>query len=178
MKEIVRFLDKTAYEKKKKKIKNHYTGTNWDGDRWYYHKEVSKIAEKLDIDSPSDVLELGSLGMQIVENSDTMDYDKHWKMQGIESTYNWDVRETPWPVEDNRYKLLISLRVWQHLGEYQEIALKEAMRISEYVLLVIPFTYPNNKGMTKDMIESMIKPNILLKYKELKNNGLYLIKRK
>lgn len=134
-----------------------YEGGHWTPEtidqRWEYHSRVVELVKSLNISSPSSVLEMGTMGISCVDNSDTIDYLERWDFPGKEPTYVHDSRVTPWPIKDKQYEVFIALRVFQHLTPSQKEATKEAMRIARKVIIAVPDFYKNkeiagSKGIT------------------------------
>lgn len=171
---MINYLDKETYLAKVKDARKLYKGTNWNSSRWHYHGVTVELAKKVEISKPSDVLELGSLGVQFIEGSDTMDYDKHWNLEGWQPTIQHDARDIPWPIMKGEYKLFIASRVWQHLGDKQEAAFHEAKRIAENLLLVIPLVYGKGGAVSLDQIVEWNGGNPVV-YDRAGNNGIYLL---
>lgn len=171
---MIKYLSKESYLKKVDMAKELYDGRNWNSSRWHYHNAAVQLVKEIKIQKASDVLELGCLGVQLVEGSNTMDYTEHWNLRGWKPTITHDAREIPWPIMKAEYKLFISLRVWQHLGDMQEAAFKEAKRISGNLVLVIPFEYKNGYGVSPEQIFKW-NGGPPIKFIEKGRNGIYLI---
>jgi hypothetical protein len=118
---------------------SHWTNAK---DRWRYHKKAIELLQEIGPQNPSDVLELGTMGASLVNGSDTMDFNSKWMERGYAPTIFHDARNIPWPIEDNRYQVLVALRVYQHLVPSQKEAFKEARRIARNVIIVVPDKYP------------------------------------
>jgi hypothetical protein len=132
-------------------------GGHWTKDmaetRWDYHHRVKKIVKSLRPTSPKTILEIGTVGISIVEGSDTLDYLDRWDFPGKNPTFIHDARKSPWPILDKQYKILIATRVFQHLAPNQKDAFFESLRVSSNVILVVPESYknpvlPNSQGIT------------------------------
>ncbi len=114
--------------------------------RWPYHQQVIELIQSMNLESPKDILEVGTMGAQIVKGSDTIDMPKRNLL--AEPTYRYDIRKTPWAfLKDKQYKLLVSLRVWQHLEWEQPGCFREARRVSENTIILVPETYKNGCGI-------------------------------
>ena len=134
-----------------------YEGKHWTlntiEQRWEYHSRVVELIKFLNISSPSNVLEMGTMGVSCVDGSDTIDYMERWNFPGKKPTYIHDARVTPWPIKDKQYDLFVALRVFQHLTPFQREATIEAMRIARKVIVAVPDVYknkelPDAKGIT------------------------------
>jgi hypothetical protein len=125
------------------KLDGYYKG------RWAYFEKIVGLINKLDFNS---VLELGPYRKPMVQGSDQMDIGK--ARPGL--TYRHDATVTPWPMEDKKYDLFIALQVWEHLGDKQQEAFKEVMRISRKAILSFPLNWncpgDMHHGITEDMI--------------------------
>jgi hypothetical protein len=83
-----------------------------------------------------------------------MDYTEAWNFENFVPTYLYDARKTPWPFKDKQYDLFIALRVFQHLFPKQKEAFLEAKRIAKNIIIVVPETYRDNRGIpTEKFIE-------------------------
>lgn len=132
-------------------------------ERWPYHRAAVDLARNnVRLDSARQVLEAGSIGAQIVTDSDTLDVQNNlWRCVDA-PTYEHDMRRLPWPIQDARYKLFVALRVWQHLWPVQREAIDEAFRIAEYVLVGAPETYYQDRGIRRETILEWEKAHTLL----------------
>jgi len=149
-------------------------GGHWTLDsiqqRWIYHYRVVDLIKSLNINDASKVLEMGTMGVQCVINSHTIDYAERWDFPGKKPNYLHDARKTPWPIESKKYDLFIALRVYQHLTPSQKECVQEAMRIAKKVIIITPDTYdnevtPNSKGITySDFVHYLngIHPNLYI----------------
>jgi len=125
-------------------------GGHWNKDnmelRWRYHGQAIEIAKTLGIDSPERVLEIGTMGISLVNDSHTLDYAEKWNFPGKHPTYLHDARQIPWPIPDKSYDLVVALRVFQHLTPVQQACFLEAKRVAKRVLLVCPETYERQQN--------------------------------
>ncbi len=120
-------------------------------DRWPYHAKAIELLRGLDLESPSDVLEIGTYGASLVKGSDTLDIgSSKARVQGeYKLTMTHDLRIIPWPIS-RKYKALVALRVWHHLMPMQREAFNEAKRIAENIIIVCPEeTYRHRIGITR-----------------------------
>jgi hypothetical protein len=122
--------------------------------RWAYHAKAIEIAKKLSLSHPrmnaGKVLEIGSFGAQIVIGSDTMDLQSdEWKTPVFSPTYSHDARVLPWPIESEKYLLLVALRLWHHLAPVQEQCFREAKRVALNVLIECPEKEIVGQGITR-----------------------------
>jgi hypothetical protein len=64
-------------------------GTHWKNykKRWKYFKKSINIVKSLDIESPKEILEIGTMGAPVVIGCDTLDYAKRWDFKGKNPTY-------------------------------------------------------------------------------------------
>lgn len=131
--------------------KNDDTGY-WKNDRaldmrWDYMQKCIDIVSKLNIGQPWQILEIGSNGADIVKGSHIM--DKLWRDTYKKCPkYVWDATHTPWPVKDNKYKLIIANRVFHHLIPRQKEAFLECKRCARNLIIVMPYrTKPENKSV-------------------------------
>ncbi|AIJ44657.1 hypothetical protein O987_02345 [Comamonas testosteroni TK102] len=106
-------------------------------NRWEYHEKSIQILKSLQISNPDEVLEIGTVGMQLLPGSETMDIEGYWNYEGKNPTYLHDARKTPWPPE-KKYKAIVALRVFQYLAPFQDIAFNEAKKLGENLIIVTP----------------------------------------
>jgi hypothetical protein len=150
-KRAIQYLDFAAFERNA--LDN--PGDHWTGsykNRWKYYSRAVEIAKTLDINNPSDVLEMGTMGVSIVRNCLSIDYDKKWDFTGKKPTYLHDARAIPWPIPTKKFKLFVALRVFHHLAPNQKECFLEAKRIAENVLIVVPNEYPHKGAITLDQL--------------------------
>lgn len=100
--------------------------------RWNYFKEVINIVKR---ENPKSVLELGSYKLSIVKGCDTMDVLKE-----VKPTYCQNAEKTPWNIK-KYYDMFIGLQVWEHLGNKQQEAFKEVMKIADKAILSFPYLW-------------------------------------
>jgi len=107
--------------------------------RWGYHELAIEMLKELNLTKPSSVLEIGCFGAQIVPQSHTMELPgSPWQIGGYKPRTLHDARLFPWPFKDNRFEVVVALRVWHHLAPTQKQAFLEAKRIGKYVLIACP----------------------------------------
>lgn len=92
--------------------------------------------------TPSDVLEVGPYRLPLVPGCDVLDNADH----GIPVTYKHDGSQTPWPISNKRYRLLVALQVWEHFQGRQQAAWREARRVADWVVLSVPYEWPDGTG--------------------------------
>ncbi len=120
-------------------------------ERWAYHEAAIGIVNALNLSRPKRVLEIGAFGAGIVIGSDRMDLpDGSWNLPGDIRTILHDARDIPWPIADNRYDLLIALRVWHHLAPVQESCFTEAKRIAKNIIIACPEQEVVGIGIKRD----------------------------
>jgi hypothetical protein len=172
----INFLTKEQFFEIAEKI----SGNHWKHleGRWYYHNKAIETLKCLDINLPENVLEMGTVGMQLVENSHTIDFDEHWNFPGKNPTYNHNAKITPWPIENKKYDVFVALRVFQHLQPKQKEAFLEAKRIAKHIILCIPIKSNDDISFTKPLgitLEQLIEwnngilPNKIIETKEWGN---------
>ncbi len=57
--------------------------------------------------------------------------------QGVR--YKHDITNTPWPIDDKAYDVLIACQVWEHLRRNEAEAFCEARRVARTVILTFPW---------------------------------------
>ena len=115
-------------------LARQYKSINWDraNQRWPYHKYVIDLLIPM---NPKTILEAGSMGIKLCEQSETIDYSESGWEAFYTPTYNHDLKELPWPV--NRYDIFVALRVFHHLTDKPREYLDEMKRISKYTILAL-----------------------------------------
>lgn len=164
------FPDYDSFSEKTKGIKQGHWVSQPVQSRWDYHSRVINLIKSLDIDDPSRVLEMGTVGVQCVIGSHTIDFAEAWNYPGKSPNYMHDARQIPWPIQDKQYDLFVALRVFQHLAPKQKECVQEAMRIADKVIIVSPLQYnielyPNSKGINySDFVGYLdgIHPNLFI----------------
>ena len=127
--------------------KSEFVGKYW-GKRWeLYLKCVADYVKGL---NPERVLEIGTNGMSLCLEADTMDITGN-------PTFLHDATK-PFPVDNKQYDLVIATQVWEHLGTGQREAFKEVMRVSGAAILSFPYLWRNKKnkvhyGIDKNKID-------------------------
>jgi hypothetical protein len=150
---MVTYLSFEEYAQRTKQLGGAHWKAGMLAKRWDYHRKAVDILRALNLQSPTQVLEMGTMGVTLVNGSDTIDYTKGWSYQGKNPTYVHDARVLPWPIQAKRYKVFVALRVFQHLVPRQAECLREAMRIADHVIIVVPHSYShrtlhNSHGMS------------------------------
>lgn len=120
-------------------------GEHWKNfqNRWLYHKISVQIIKYLEIQNNKKILEIGTMGMQLISGSVTMDYNAtknnaSWFIDGFKPDILHDARNCPYPFAYKEFDLVVALRVFHHLKPYQKEALKELKRIANNILIVTP----------------------------------------
>jgi len=103
--------------------------------RWEYM--LVTMAWLQDI-QPTTILEAGTNGLTVCEDSDTIGLGKADTIH--------DLRCTPWPFEDKQYDVFIALQVWEHLTYKQESAFTEASRIAKHIIMSFPYMWDYANG--------------------------------
>lgn len=142
------FITKQRYLSDLKALDDKY----WKNaeDRWTYHEATAELARGVGLASPDDVLEMGTMGVKIVNGSHTMDHSWVWNKLTGQPTYQHDAREFPWPIKDKQYKLFIALRVFHHLYPCQRECFLEAARIASNIIIVVPEKFDDRRKEFKD----------------------------
>lgn len=109
--------------------------------RWVYHEAAVSVLRGIGLTRPAEVLEMGTMGVNVVPGSDTIDYAEKWNPRGIRPTFLHDARNLPWPVGDGAYGAFVALRVFHHLHPVQRACFLQARRIARNVVIVVPEVY-------------------------------------
>lgn len=133
----INYLDKEKFYKLANSIKSGHWKSQPLELRWSYHSRALEVLKSIGIEKPSDVLEIGTVGVQLIANSDTLDQDIYWNYEGKEPTFTHDARDIPWPIQ-RKYKAIVALRVFQYLVPKQKEAFLEAKRLTENLIIVVP----------------------------------------
>jgi hypothetical protein len=134
----IRYLDEGRYLAATSGRRGHWKNA---GARWDYHKTASDLVRMARPPSARDVLEMGTMGVQVVEGSDTIDYAEKWNHAGPDPTFLHDARQLPWPIASKRYHVFVALRVFHHLWPKQRECFLEARRIARHIVMVVPDKY-------------------------------------
>ena len=120
--------------------------------RWIYHSRVIEILQEAAISSPDRILEVGTMGTQLVTGSHSLDFDEKWNFEGNNPTYWHDLRKVPWPIPDKQYDWVVAMRVFHHLYPMQAECFREARRIAKNVVIIVPAVAPqkadSDRGIT------------------------------
>lgn len=172
------YLSREEYFQRTKELRGGHWTENSLLPRWDYHEKTIKLVKSLKLKEARSVLEMGTMGVQIVHGSDTIDYAERWNFRNKKPTIMHDARLLPWPIGNKQYELFVALRVFQHLAPFQKDCIQESMRIAKRVILVLPRRYnnrvlPDSRGITyEELLEynNGLHPNLCLK---TKNGDLY-----
>jgi Methyltransferase domain len=124
-------------------------------------REVRAVASRHRIDS---VIEIGAHLRPIVTGADVMDLTARTGLSGARRVLVHDARETPWPIEDRAYDLLIALQVFEHLPGHQEAAFREVRRVARNAILSLPIdwemanTADLHHGISHEHVLSWFRP--------------------
>ena len=165
----MKVLDKSKYIELTKKLEGEHWKLKGLESRWDYHNKAVSVISGGGAD-PSKVLEMGTMGLQCVIDSHTIDFIEKWDFEGKAPTYVHDGRVIPWPIKSDSYDIFVALRVFMHLAPMQEQAFNEAFRVARKVLIVVPETYDNkvhdtSKGITYEQFvhwRDGIHPNLYI----------------
>lgn len=116
--------------------------------RWHYFREALQFIREI---QPVSSLEIGPYLCPVIVGGDTMDC---WA--GASPTYRHDARIIPWPMADKAYDVVIGLQVWEHLGDWQLLAFREAVRVARHAVLSFPLEWKDSDsihdGITRETI--------------------------
>jgi SAM-dependent methyltransferase len=152
------YLTKDKYFELTKK----YKCINWDHaeQRWRYHKKAVDMLIKM---KPNTILEAGSLGIKLCEQSETIDYSESGWESFYTPTYDHDLKELPWPVKT--YDVFVALRVFHHLTDKPHEYLDEMKRISKQAMIAVDEkAYKIYRNALKPDIEIKLGGTIILYY--------------
>lgn len=169
------YLTKESFLKQVEELKalnpEHWGTTEWKPgqpkatDRWSYHEKAVKLLEQL---QPTSILEAGSMGIELSEESDTIDLDMpdwNWRLS-YKPTYNYDLTKMPWEViKDKQYDVFVALRVFHHM-EDEANYLKEMDRIANKTILVL-------NTASADRYEKVRKANIRMDFADTDSSLLF-----
>ncbi len=114
--------------------------------RWKYHKAtIDIISKNFRTSAPEKILEIGTMGVQTVKGSNTMDFAEKFNFKNKEqlTTVMHDARQIPWPLADKSYDCIVALRVFHHLHPVQCYCFREARRIGKSIVIVAPIEVAN-----------------------------------
>lgn len=145
-------------------------GKHWatKDNRWEYYKFVLSLLKDIEANK---VLEIGSVGVKLIEESDELDYDVKAVWPTFNPKYYHDLRNIPYPIENDEYDLIICLRVLHHLHGKQKDVFDEFKRISNKLILAIP----HERYGYDDVIEwsDGLSPTLLYACKKTPTNIYY-----
>lgn len=122
-------------------------------DRWLYLSAAGAEAERL---NPRTALEVGTNGISLLPYSDTLDHGLAQADNPGRDLYGFDASKTPWPLEDDRYDLVVACQVLEHLGPDQPAVFREMSRVGRHVILTLPYRWhcPGDlhNGIDDDMV--------------------------
>lgn len=122
----------------------------WNG-RWEYLSIVISLLRKYDAHS---ILELGTNGLKLAEDSDTME-----KVTTVPATYHHDATVTPWPIADKQYDFFVALQVFEHFDlkrQKQVQAFSEACRVAKNVILSLPYKWQYSDEMHNGIDDEVV----------------------
>lgn len=140
------YITKKQFETKAQEI----GGKHWTTyeDRWEYYRKTIKLIKEFDL-NPEKILEIGSVGIKLVEGSDELDFDARSVWQTFNPKYYHDLRVIPYPIKDKQYELVIALRVFHHLHGKQKECFNEICRITNNFIMAIPHSKYNKKDVVE-----------------------------
>lgn len=139
-----------------------YLSKNWERarQRWPYHQYVRDLLMRID---PQTILEAGSMGVKLCEESETIDYSESGWKKFYTPTYDHDLHILPWPVGE--YDVFVALRVFHHLIDKPKDYIDEMQRISDYAIIALnEQAYKIYRKARKPDIEKMIGQTFILHY--------------
>lgn len=139
---MVNFLTKEKFIKLSANNKKY-----WSLRRWQY---MSVVVNMLKNSVFSSVLEIGTNGIKILEDSKVLDFvegsiieeykEVVFDFTGVD--YNHDITKIPWPFKSGEFDFIIALQVFEHLDEnriIQKHVFDECLRVSNNLIISIPF---------------------------------------
>ncbi|MDP7476879.1 MAG: glycosyltransferase [Candidatus Peribacteraceae bacterium] len=107
-------------------------------NRWKYYEKAIEMCQQF---NPQRILEIGPYKLPLFHGSDTLD-----SLTNVKPTFLHDATDTPWPIEDKSYDLLIGLQIWEQFDTEQQKCFLEAMRVARYAVLSFPLEWntPND----------------------------------
>jgi hypothetical protein len=114
------------------------------GPRGRYLSVAARIADELiashDLRS---ALEVGPYLRPLVVGADVIDRkaNEDLVLDGSARLLVHDLRNIPWPIEDEAYDLFVALQVFEHLGNAQNRAFREVVRIARQAIISLPIEW-------------------------------------
>jgi hypothetical protein len=141
----------------------------WKG-RWPYLSHVIRLCNRL---KPKRILEIGPYTTPLYFASATLDCTSKY----LKPTYLWDACNTPYPIADKFYDVVIALQVWEHLVDAQKAAFAEVKRIASCAILSFPYKCSNPRdkvhyNITDDVISAWTLQH---KPKDIKQFGCRIV---
>jgi len=131
------YLNKDTYFDLAEKFKGiNFQHWKTSAVRWEYHEQCVRLLKQLNFKS---ILEAGTMGISLLNTSDTIDYDlpkAQWKLC-YTPTYHHNLKTLPWPIKDKQYDIFAALRVFHHFGN-SKLYFDEMKRISKNIILALP----------------------------------------
>jgi hypothetical protein len=151
----MKHLTKAEYTKKVKEITANFQTRNWLNyeNRWLYHEQAVEWLKQL---QPETILEIGSLGVKLREDSKVLD-NGSWKCE-YPIDFNQDVRE----LNISRFDCIVALRVLHHYPEDFERIFNYLKSKCNYLIIALPKKFKLTEPPTET--------------KECKSTNIYLWK--
>jgi hypothetical protein len=146
-----KYLDYETYSDKINKLDDIYWTKSKD-TRWEYMSIVIDEIKKI---NPSNVLELGTNKISLVNFSDNMSLSiKYIDEENVKNNvFIKDATIIPWEFKDKEYDVFIALQVLEHLGPNQDKIFNEMKRISKYTIISLPYKWRNASDKIHYMID-------------------------
>ena len=138
------YITKKQFEEKAQEIGGKHWATY--EDRWEYYRKTIRLIKEFNL-KPEQILEIGSVGIKLVEGSDELDFDAKAVWKTFNPTYYHDLRVIPYPIKDKQYELVVALRVFHHLHGMQDKCFKEIFRITNNFIMAIPHSKYNKQDV-------------------------------
>ncbi len=110
--------------------------------RWDYVSVACEVAgDLIDRHRLRTALELGPHIRSIVVGADVMDLRAQPELEAEGRLLVHNATVLPWPVADRAYDLFVALQVFEHLGDRQTEAFREACRVARHAIISLPIDW-------------------------------------
>jgi len=111
------------------------------GRQTYLGAAAWAAADLIDRHCLQTALELGPNTRPLITGADVMDRVARPGLQASGTVLLHDATATPWPIDANRYDLLVALQVFEHLGAAQTTAFREVRRVARHAIISLPIDW-------------------------------------
>jgi Methyltransferase domain len=114
------------------------------GPRGRYLSNAARIADELIATKDLErALEVGPHLRPLIVGADVIDRKANadLALEPSAELLVHDLRRVPWPIADGRYDLFVALQVFEHLGDAQNQAFREVVRVARHAIISLPIDW-------------------------------------